>query len=60
MITGQSRDDHGKILRQSWWQLFNINYATHQDTLSLDDASKVSDLVGLGRAKAVKAANMNC
>jgi patatin-like phospholipase/acyl hydrolase len=38
--------------------LFNINYTAPKGMFSLDDASRVSELVGLGRAEAVKAANM--
>jgi hypothetical protein len=38
--------------------LFKINYTAPHGMLSLDDASRVSELVGLGRAEAVKVANM--
>ncbi len=38
--------------------LFKINYTAPKGIFSLDDANRVSDLIGLGRAEAVKAANM--
>jgi patatin-like phospholipase/acyl hydrolase len=38
--------------------LFNINYTAPQGMFSLDDASRVPELVGLGRAEAVRWANM--
>jgi patatin-like phospholipase/acyl hydrolase len=38
--------------------LFSINYMAPRGTFSLDDARRVPDLIGLGRAEAVKAANL--
>lgn len=39
--------------------LFKINYIAPQGMFSLDDARRLSELVGLGRAEAVKAANID-
>lgn len=39
--------------------LFTVNYVVPEGMFSLDDASRVEDLIGLGRAEAVKAATMD-
>ena len=39
--------------------LYKMNYTACPGRFSLDDASRVSELVGLGRAEAVKAANLD-